>query len=127
MRGAAAIDTSLVATKVDEIKASVEKLHFMCKTEDGEKLLNEIASASEMSQTLVVLYAAWAQLMNSNFGKECEEGKLARKQIYDMKDILNSEAIRAVDDKFWTDISRVMTSRGYEMEVESALPAGGGL
>ena len=101
--------------KVDEMKINIEKLHKLRPTEKGEAMLKDLASASVEAQAFIVLCAAWAQLCNSNFNKECAEGKAAREAMFEMKEILNSEAVTAADSSFLGHLVPVMSSWGFDM------------
>ena len=78
-------------------------------------MLDNLGEASSKAQTLVVLYAACANLTNSNFSKDCQEGKACRQELFDMKEHLNTPQVLALDDKFWESLKPVMTTWGFNM------------
>ena len=97
---ASAADLVSKQEKADETKLSIEKLNKLRPTEKGEAMVKDLASACLRAQAYIVLYAACAQMLNSNFGKDCAEGKTGREAIYGMKDVLNSDAVMEADDNF---------------------------
>ena len=109
--------------KVDETKLSIEKLNKLRPTEEGDAMVKDVASACLQAQAYIVLYAACAQMLNSNFGKDCAEGKTGREAIYGMQEVLNSDAVMEADDNFMVSLIPIMSSWGYDMKKADPHPA----
>ena len=109
--------------KVDETKLSIEKLNKLRPTEEGEAMVKNLSSACLQGQAYIVLYAACAQMLNSNFGKDCAEGKTSRDAIFGMQEVLNSDAVMEADDNFMASVLPVMASWGYDMKKADRDPA----
>ena len=60
---------------VVEMKVGIGRLHNMCNTEEGDRMVKGTAPSSGTAQSLIVLFAAWAQLCKGNFGKDCAKAQ----------------------------------------------------
>ena len=86
-------------------------------------MVKNLASACLQAQAYIVLYAACAQMLNSNFSKDCAEGKASRDAIFGMQEVLNSDAVMKADDNFMAAVLPVMASWGYDMKKADPNPA----